>query len=75
MSQIVPVLCQSLKSDTLSLKTVINVLDFLRKKILQKKKKKKKKSLTKINQQPKSFENSNIADKKISYYRASKKFT
>ena len=43
MSQIVPVLCQSLKSDTLSLKTVINVLDFLRKKILQKTKKKKKK--------------------------------
>ena len=72
MSQIVPVLCQSLKSDTLSLKTVINVLDFLTKKILQKK---KKKSVTKITQQPKSFENSNIADKKISYYRASKKFT
>ena len=73
MSQIVPVLCQSMKSDTLSLKNVINVLDFLRKKILQKKKKKKPE--TKITQQPKSFENSNIADKKISYYRASKKFT
>ena len=37
--------------------------------------KKKKKPETKITQQPKSFENSNIADKKISYYRASKKFT
>ena len=73
MSQIVPVLCQSMKSDTLSLKTVINVLDFIMKKII--KKKKKKKPETKITQQPKSFENSNIADKKISYYRASKKFT
>ena len=50
MSQIVPVLCQSMKSDTLSLKTVINVLDFLSKKIIQKKKKKSQKQKLLSNQ-------------------------